>query len=122
MMLRTIDVVCGSFLGLSAGFSLLGTALLRLHRRRPRPDPDEVRPVTILRAMAGPFPGIRPALETFFRQSHRHLQLVFGFRSGDDPARAVVEELCRQHPEVDCDLVVAGPDLGPNRKVSSLFY
>ena len=122
MTVRSLDAVCLFFLAIAGIFSILGTLVLLFQRRRPRPPLDVETPVTVLKPLAGTFPGIRPALESFFLQSHRRYQLVFGIRSEDVDARAVVEELRRAHRQVDCDVVLIGPDIGPNRKVSSLHY
>jgi ceramide glucosyltransferase len=106
----------------AATFFVLGTLLAVLYRRRPRSEPDETTPVTILKPLAGTFPGLRRCLESFFTQTHAQVQIVIGVRTWEDPARAVAEEVRRAHPEVDCAIVTAGPDLGPNRKVTSLHY
>jgi ceramide glucosyltransferase len=110
------------FLAGAAVFSVLGTVLAILHRLRVRPDPDETTPVTILKPLAGTFPDLRGCLESFFVQTHRQFQIVIGVRTWEDPAREVAEELRRAHPDIDCVIVTAGPDLGPNRKVTSLHY
>jgi ceramide glucosyltransferase len=122
LTVRSLDAICLWVLAAAALFSLAGTALLLLYRRRARPPLDGETPVTVLKPMAGSFPGVGDALETFFLQTHRRYQLVFGFRSADDPARAVVEQLRRKHRQVDCESVVIGEDIGPNRKVSALHH
>jgi ceramide glucosyltransferase len=122
MTVRSLDAVCLLFLAVAGVFSVLGTAFLLAHRRRPRPPLDEETPVTILKPLSGVFPGIREALETFFRQTHRRYQLVFGVRGDDGPARAVIDDLRHVYRQVDCEVVLIGPDIGPNRKVSSLHY
>jgi ceramide glucosyltransferase len=120
MTVRSLDAVCLFFLAGAALFSLLGTALLFLQRRRPRPPLDGETPVTVLKPLCGTFPGLREAVETFFRQSHRRYQLVFGVRSDDGAVRALIEELRHSHRQVDCEVVLVGPEIGPNRKVSAL--
>jgi ceramide glucosyltransferase len=110
------------FLAAAAVFSLLGTLLAILHRLRRRPKPDESTPVTILKPLAGTFPELRSCLESFFDQTHRRYQIVIGVRSWEDPARAVAQEVREAHPEIDCAIVTAGPDLGANRKVTNLHY
>lgn len=120
MSISITEAVFVSLLGASALFSAAGAVLLSSLRRRPRPEPEEILPVTVLKPMAGAFPGLRDAAESFFLQTHRRCQLVFGFRTADDEARPIIEELCRRHRHVDCDIVITGPDAGPNRKVAAL--
>jgi ceramide glucosyltransferase len=123
MKIGPIDLVFLPLLGAAISFYLLGTFLLARYRRRSRPEPDLETPVTILKPLAGSFPGLLPSLESFFRQSHRHFQIVIGVRSQEDPATAVAEELRRRYPQVDCEITIgSGPEVGPNRKVTNLYY
>lgn len=122
MNLGIADLVFLALLGIAAGFFLFGTTVSLIYSRRPRPAIDRETPVTILKPLAGTFPGLRDSLESFFRQTHRHLQIVIGVGSREDDARAVAEEVRQAHPEVDCQIVLGGPDLGPNRKVTNLHY
>jgi ceramide glucosyltransferase len=123
MTLGARDVIFLSILGVAASFSVLGTLLFILHRGRQRPEPDDQTPVTVLKPLAGIFPGLVSSLESFFRQTHRGCQIVIGVRSREDPALEVAESLCRDHPDVDARIVIGGgPDLGLNRKVSNLHF
>jgi ceramide glucosyltransferase len=122
MRLAPSVLVLLPFLATAGIFWVLGTLLAVLHRLRPRPPEDETTPVTILKPLAGTFPELRRCLESFFVQTHRRYQIVIGIRSWEDPARAVAEEVRRAHPDVDCAIVTVGPDLGANRKVTSLHY
>lgn len=121
-MIGFLNLIFLPLLSTAGLFCLLGTLLSVLHRLRPRPRPDAASPVSVLKPLSGTFPGLRNALESFFVQDHPHYQIVIGVRSGDEPAREVAEELRRAHPEVNCQVVTAGPDLGSNRKVTSLHY
>ncbi|MBV8879044.1 MAG: glycosyltransferase [Planctomycetaceae bacterium] len=115
-----INSLCLLLLAVSGTFSVLGTVFLLLHRRRPRPAQDVSLPISVLKPMAGTFPGLRSEAESLFRQTHRRYQLIFGFPSADDAAKPVIEELCRAYRHVECELVVTGTDAGPNRKVAAL--
>jgi ceramide glucosyltransferase len=46
--------------------------------------------------------------------------LIFGARSADDPALVVVETLRRRYPQVPTRIVLTGPPIYPNAKVSAL--
>jgi ceramide glucosyltransferase len=84
--------------------------------------PNETTPVTVLKPLAGEASGLRDDLESFMRQSHTKLQIVFGIGSENDSARAIVDALMKDYPQVDATLVVAGKPIGPNRKVNNLHY
>lgn len=120
MTVHSLDAVCLFFLAGAGFFSLLGTVLLYIQRRRPRPPVDTETPVTVLKPLSGTFPGLREAVETFFRQSHRRYQLIFGIQGDDEAARALIEDLRHSYRQVDCEVVSVGPEIGPNRKVSAL--
>lgn len=77
-------------------------------------------PVTILKPVHGLEPRLRENLESFFRQDYPEFELVFGARSGDDPALRVVEEIRQHYPQVDCRVILSGPPVWPNAKVFSL--
>jgi ceramide glucosyltransferase len=78
-------------------------------------------PVTVLKPLCGPEPGLEANLATFCLQSHPCYQLVFGVRDPQDPAIAVVERLRRRFPALDMRLVVDPRVHGSNLKVSNLI-
>jgi ceramide glucosyltransferase len=77
-------------------------------------------PVTVLKPLCGPEPGLEANLASFCSQSHPQFQLVFGVRDPLDPAIAVVERLRRRFPALDMLLVVDPRVHGSNLKVSNL--
>ena len=78
-------------------------------------------PVSVLKPLCGADDDLEANLETFFRQDHRPLELVFGVEGGDDPAVPVVQRLRIRYPEVPCRLVVHDGRRGLNPKVSNLL-
>lgn len=111
-----------ALLACSGFFYLMGTVLLIRYHLRSRQAPDLESPVTVLKPLAGKIPDLESALQSFMSQTHARLQILFGVGSADDPAREVAESLMSRFPQVDAKLVVAGPPIGPNRKVNSLYY
>ena len=90
-------------------------------RRRERlPAPGDRTPVTVLKPLCGADDALERNLETFFRQSWPHLELLFGVEGEDDPAVAVVRRLRERHPDVRCRLVIHDGRRALNPKVSNL--
>ena len=104
---------------------VLGLAAARafMPRRRaalPR-HPVDLPKVTVLKPLHGDEPLLAQALESFFLQDYRAVQLVFGVQNAGDPAIAIVERLCRQYPQVDAALVINPLTHGTNRKIANLI-
>jgi ceramide glucosyltransferase len=78
-------------------------------------------PVSVLKPLSGNEPLLYENLATLCRQQHRAFQLVFGVRSPDDPALAVVRRLRAAFPACDIALAIGGELHGPNRKVGNLI-
>lgn len=90
-------------------------------RRRERlPSPGDTTPVTVLKPLCGADDALERNLETFFRQTWPHLELVFGVEGEDDPAVAVVRRLRARHPHVRCRLVIHDGRRALNPKISNL--
>src|SRR5438477_5017902 len=77
-------------------------------------------PVTLLKPLHGMEPRLRENLESFFRQDYPAFELVFGVRSADDPALAVVHELARRYPHVPVQICCSGEPAWANAKVYNL--
>src|SRR5262249_57549348 len=80
------------------GLSLLYAALCVvtvLAWRRPRADPSgtDLPPVTVLKPLCGLEPDLEENLRSFCQQAYPMVQLLFGARSGDDPAVEVARLL-----------------------------
>ncbi|HEV7814498.1 MAG TPA: bacteriohopanetetrol glucosamine biosynthesis glycosyltransferase HpnI [Janthinobacterium sp.] len=115
------------------GYALCGASALYaapaawLARRPLRPDQTQAaaaaaaRPVSVLKPLRGAEPRLYDNLATFCRQTHPAYQIVFGLRTADDPALAVVSRLRAAFPACDIALVVAPEVHGPNLKISNLI-
>jgi len=74
-------------------------------------------PVTVLKPLHGMEPLLEQCLEGFFRQDYPVYELIFGARTEDDPALAVVESLKKKYPHVQTQIVLSGEPAYPNAKV-----
>jgi len=99
---------------------LVGLAVLRFRRKRLAALAAELPPVTLLKPVHGTEPQLRASLESFFRLDYPQFELIFGARTGDDPALAIVHELRRIYPQVQVKLVISGDPPWPNAKCWSL--
>jgi len=80
---------------------------------------DELPPVSIIKPLCGLEPMLEQNLESIFRQDYPSFELIFGARTPDDPAIAVVNELCRRYPNVKVRCVYSGEPIWPNPRVYS---
>jgi ceramide glucosyltransferase len=76
--------------------------------------------VALLKPVHGLEPKLEANLESFFQQDYPSFELVFGARTTDDPAFAVVARLRQRYPQVRVRLVASGEPQWPNAKVYSL--
>jgi len=110
--------------GLAActGFlSLLLVASFRFRRRRvPEIPADHFPPVTLLKPLCGMEPNLRENIASFFDQEYPEFEIIFGTRTVDDPALAVVDEVRQDFPSVPVQIVVSGEPTEANAKVCSL--
>jgi ceramide glucosyltransferase len=82
--------------------------------------PEIFPPVTLLKPVHGLEPRLEETLESFFRQDYPCFEIVFGARSRDNQALAVVEKLRARYPNVRTRVVLSGEPSWPNAKVFSL--
>jgi ceramide glucosyltransferase len=121
MIARALMVVALAGLFTSTIYLLLvGLAVWRFRRKRaPRTGP-ELPPVTLLKPVHGMEPQLRDSLESFFRLDYPQFEIIFGARSGADPALAIVHELMRAYSQVPVKVVTSGEPPWPNAKCWSL--
>lgn len=99
---------------------LVGLAVLRFRRKRLASGGADLPPVTLLKPVHGIEPQLRDSLESFFRLDYPRFEIIFGARTGDDPALTIVHELMRIYPQVPVKLVTSGDPPWPNAKCWSL--
>jgi ceramide glucosyltransferase len=116
-------IVIALWAGGIAGLGYLGTAVFAAWRfgRRVGPPPSVRPPVTILKPLCGDEPELYENLRSFSVQAYPSVQVVFGLRDADDPARAVVERLIADLPGADLVLVVDDRLHGTNYKISNVI-
>lgn len=114
-----------ALLSLLAALFTLGAAVTvspKPARSRARLPGSPAVPVTILKPLHGEEPGLDENLRTFLRQDYDGaIQIVFGASARTDPALAVADELRRQFPEADIDIVVGANSGATNPKVANLI-
>ena len=108
------------FLTSSVYLGLAIAAVLRFRRVRRFPALATLPPATLLKPLHGMEPRLRHNLESFFRQDYPRYEIVFGCRSADDPALAVVGDLCTRYPQVPVRVVISGDPPWANAKVYNL--
>ena len=77
-------------------------------------------PVTILKPLCGLDTGGYENLASFCRQDYPDYQVIFGVRDRWDPSVKIVQQLIRDFPDVDIQLVVNSGSVGASPKVSNL--
>ncbi len=123
MLEHILFIVAGT--GLLAASVYLGLVVVASVRFRisARPCSDlregktALPPVTVLKPLHGMEPLLEECLESFFRQDYPAYELIFGARTGSDPALAVVESLRRKYPDIPARIVLSGEPAYPNAKV-----
>jgi ceramide glucosyltransferase len=77
--------------------------------------------VTLLKSLKGCDPATEACLRSWFVQDyHGPAQILFGVATAADPVCETVRKLQREFPDCDAQLVVCGPLMGANAKVSKL--
>ncbi|HET7295626.1 MAG TPA: bacteriohopanetetrol glucosamine biosynthesis glycosyltransferase HpnI, partial [Gemmatimonadales bacterium] len=107
------------------GLSLLYAALcvvavVAWRRRRADPAGTELPPVTVLKPLCGLEPDLEENLRSFCHQAYPTVQLLFGARSGDDPALEVARRVAAEFPGREIEVLSGERALGGNRKINTL--
>jgi ceramide glucosyltransferase len=109
------------FLGLALVAAVRNLRLARDHSQAAAGTGFATLPmVAILKPLHGAEPRLEENLESFFLQDYPAFEIVFGCRTAEDPALAVVERLRARHPQVAARVVLSGEPHWPNAKVWSL--
>jgi ceramide glucosyltransferase len=78
--------------------------------------------VTLLKPLKGTDDTTEASLRSWFAQVYvGRMQLLFGVADTEDTVCAIVKKLMEQFPKVDARLIVCGPLVGTNLKVSKLI-
>lgn len=88
-------------------FCVLAILAVRSYLRQPVGQLSQ--PVTILKPLRGLDLGLDENLRSFFTLQYREFELVFALQDTADPAHALVERLCAEHPHVTARIVITGP-------------
>jgi len=99
---------------------LVSVAVVRFRRKRPPGRVSQLPPVTLLKPVRGIEPRLRDSLESFFRLDYPQVEIIFGARTDDDPALAIVRELMEIYPHVPVRVVTCGEPPWSNAKCWSL--
>jgi len=83
-------------------------------------DPYFHPSVTILKPLCGMDDNTFENLASFCRQDYFEYQVIFSMREATDPSLPIVEQLIRDFPDVDIEIVVCDRTIGTNLKVSNL--
>jgi ceramide glucosyltransferase len=118
-----------AILGLASSTGFLVLVLLAAHRFRCHAreaaaaaaalDLSQFPPVSVIKPVCGLEPMLEQNLESFFQLDYPAYELIFGARTPDDPAIAVIEALRWRYPNVKVRCVFSGEPPWPNPRVYS---
>jgi ceramide glucosyltransferase len=116
-LLSHLVIACASFGCLY--LLVASVAVLRFSRNEAR-RVDRSRPITVLKPLHGPEPGLSERLASLCRQQYDGtVQIICGVRDRNDRAVDTVEQLIAGGTPIE--LTVDGREHGENRKVSNLI-
>ena len=101
--------------------AVLGYEALRRFQARALPPLEARPPVSLLKPLYGDEALLEDALASNCAQVYPGLQIVFGVKTEDDPAVAVVARLRARFPDLDMALVIDPAEHGDNRKIGNLI-
>jgi ceramide glucosyltransferase len=117
-----LNVIFGSLAVLSVALLLwqwLAAARFPLHQRVT--DPSFAPAMTLLKSLKGCDAATEDCLRSWFAQDYAgEIQILFGVVSADDPVCNIVQKLIREFPQRNAQLIICGPLIGANAKVSKL--
>ena len=123
-----LNVISGALAVLSLVLILwqwLAARRFPLHQRLPAdprpPSPVTFPSLTLLKPLKGCDAFTEACLRSWFAQQYQGpVQILFAVASPDDPVCGIVRKLQQEFPAADSRLVICGPLLGTNAKVSQL--
>jgi len=99
--------------------ALVVVAARRYLRKKPPPLANPI-PISVLKPLRGLDEGLGDNLRSFLAQDYPDFEVLFGVDEPDDPARAIVEQVQKEFPQVRSKLLVTGETSYANPKVYSL--
>jgi ceramide glucosyltransferase len=99
------------------GLVLLGAARFQRDARSSLaslPDDAYLPPVSVLKPVHGLEARLKENIESFFRQDYPQYEVLFAADEADDPALAVVREVCTRYPQIPSRILVTGRPPWPN--------
>jgi ceramide glucosyltransferase len=117
-----VNTILGALALLSLALLLwqwLAARRFPLHRRIS--DPSFAPAVTLLKSLKGCDAATEDCLRSWFAQTYAgQVQILFAVAAPDDPVGVIVRKLIAEFPRRNAQLVVCGPLIGSNAKVSKL--
>jgi ceramide glucosyltransferase len=103
-------------------FNVAGLCAVRGFVRRRAPALPHCPPVTILKPVCGPEPGLEPALASFCAQTYPgEVQIVIGAHDAADPALQAAHDVRRRFPDADIAIEANPARRGSNGKIANLI-
>lgn len=102
-----------------AAYQAIAIAAVAKRIRTTDPEPAELPPVSILKAVKGEEPGLYEALCSHAEQIYPNFELLFAVADAMDPALTIIKRVAREYPDRKIRFIVSVTD-APNRKVGSL--
>ena len=100
-----MEIVLAALLSGAAVYSLLSMlAAWRYLSTRPA-ELGFLKPISILKPLAGLDAGLESNLRTFFEQDYPAFEILFAVRHRDDAAVAVIEKLQADYPQIGRSVV-----------------
>jgi ceramide glucosyltransferase len=93
------------------GLTVAGVIRFQLDARRQRrsiPDDAQLPPVSVLKPVHGLEAQLEKNIESFFRQDYPDYEILFAADEADDPALAVVREVCARYPHIPTRILITG--------------
>ncbi|MSU60052.1 MAG: hypothetical protein EXS35_18095 [Pedosphaera sp.] len=117
-----LPVILGALAALSAVLTLWQFAVARRFPLHARATDTSFAPgVSLLKPLKGRDAETERCLRSWFAQKYSGpVQILLGVADADDPVCELVRALLAAHPHADAELVICGPPVCPNAKVSSL--